>query len=199
LKPKKNKRNFPTVGTFRSSLTYMLGLLGKLGKNRFLYFPNLRSWLTYQQARETLRKISNFNQLKCKLFPLNSVRYSANLPSTNEKQTKNPEAAGNSLQFRSVNLSLLKKFTNCYGVKWVDLAPKTHWRGSKNKQVCKLFSPIFIWFYLRKSLANSLVHFEYTYISLSKHFAYIFVRINMIITENKQWINKDSEIKGCKT
>jgi len=99
----------------------------------------------------------------------------------------------------SVNLSLLKKFTNCYGVKWVDLAPKTHWRGSKNKQVCKLFSPIFIWFYLRKSLANSLVHFEYTYISLSKHFAYIFVRTNMIITENKQWINKDSEIKGCKT
>lgn len=38
LKPKKNKWNFPTVGTFRSSLTYMLGLLGKLGVKSLLTF-----------------------------------------------------------------------------------------------------------------------------------------------------------------
>lgn len=61
-----------------------------------------------------------------------------------QNKQKNPEAAGNSLQFLSVNLKLLRKFTNCCGVKWVDLVQKlTGLVKKKSKQVSKLFFPNF--------------------------------------------------------
>jgi len=51
-----------------------------------------------------------------------------------QNKQKNPEAAGNSLQFLSVNLKLLRKFTNCCGVKWVDLVQKLTGLVKKKKQ-----------------------------------------------------------------